>query len=121
MKKIIEQIKKLELCDDEDFFKLLTTSTTFVKKEELDLSGIYVNEERVSLITPVVNDKYTMSIAIHEAGHLYDYYCNGKIIDSEETALSWEFKYLVFNKMYSLLQERVKLVNENKKYIKKRN
>ncbi len=106
MKKIIDEIKKLELCNEEEYFRLLELAIHFVKKENIELAGLYVNNNNIVLVVPYVVDNYTMSVALHEAGHLYDYYVQKDIVDSEDTALLWEFKCLLFHDENELLAKR---------------
>ena len=76
--------------------------------DNIDLAGLYERENNIILIIPRNIDNLTISVAIHEFGHLYDYYVNGSVVESEDTALLWEFKFLRNRGEYELINNRTK-------------
>ncbi|MBR4618337.1 MAG: hypothetical protein IKO49_03435 [Bacilli bacterium] len=113
MEELISVIKILDLCSDDEYFQLLIKCIKFIDINNIEFFGIYEKCGDISLIVPEVINDLTMSIAIHEAGHLYDYYKTGSILESEATALEWEFCFLTYRKQYDILNDRLKEIKSN--------
>ena len=116
MESLIKQIKQLNLCLEDEFFDFIKKYCSFT--DDLELAGIYENKDKVVIVIPRITNNLTMSIAIHEAGHLYDYYKVGKILESEDTALDWEFKFLFSKGEYELINNRISEIISNSDSLK---
>ena len=85
----------------------------------IDLCGIYKNDSKeVNIRIPRPKNHYTTSIAIHEIGHLFDYYLKQKIVMNENTSLLFEFTYLYKVGELELLKNRIREIEKNKTSVK---
>ena len=75
---------------------------------------------RKKLVLEFLDQKnhYTTSIAIHEIGHLFDYYLKQKIVMNENTSLLFEFTYLYKVGELELLKNRIREIEKNKTSVK---
>ena len=121
--KLITILQELDLGDN-DFYKFIPEHTKIISDNlidefAIDLCGIYKNDSKeVSIRIPRLKDYYTTSIAIHEIGHLFDYYLKQKIVMNENTSLLFEFTYLYKVGELELLKNRIREIEKNKTSVK---
>ena len=112
----------MQRCND--FYKFIPEHTKIISDNlidefAIDLCGIYKNDSKeVSIRIPRLKDHYTTSIAIHEIGHLFDYYLKQKIVMNENTSLLFEFTYLYKVGELELLKNRIREIEKNKTSVK---
>lgn len=112
MEKIKMFLKDKKLCDN-NFLLYMDKKIEFIPPEMIDFSGCYLINGQLKIKVPKIINDYTRSIAIHELGHIYDYYISGKLVENEDNALLWELLYLEYSHNEELLLERIEKIQEN--------
>ena len=121
--KLITILQELDIGHNH-FYKFIPEHTKIISDDlidefGIDLCGIYKNDSKeVSIRIPRLKDHYTTSIAIHEIGHLFDYYLKQKIVMNENTSLLFEFTYLYKVGELELLKNRIREIEKNKTSVK---
>lgn len=101
-----------KLCDN-NFLLYMDKKIEFINPEMIDFSGCYVINGQIKIKVPQIINDYTRSVMIHELGHLYDYYKNGKFVENEDNALLWKLIYLEYSHNEELLLERIQKIQED--------
>lgn len=120
IEKIINTIKELELCDDDDFFYFLITHLQIVSDTSVRLTGIYEEQNNTVVVIPFVDDNLTMAIALNEIGKLYALYKKIPLDEARDISLKWEFRFLYNEKEYNLLEHRLSEEIDDPKELKYR-
>lgn len=106
MEKIKQFLISKKLCDP-SFIENMDTYFDYIDPEMIEFCGCYIIDGKFKAKIPNIIDEFTRSVAIHELGHLYDYYTTGDIIEDEERSLMWGISYLKDSKNHELLSKRL--------------